>query len=94
MENTNNKRVDELEKGTQKLFKIVFERLDQLEINTPPLPKERKRIGINRNKKMLVGILEETGGFEPPALRFCKPFHWTSLARLLRIQWTLIFTYL
>jgi hypothetical protein len=27
--------------------------------------------------------MEETGGFEPPALRFCKPFHWTALARLL-----------
>lgn len=26
--------------------------------------------------------MEETGGFEPPALRFCKPFHWTTLARL------------
>jgi hypothetical protein len=27
--------------------------------------------------------MEETGGFEPPALWFCKPFHWTALARLL-----------
>jgi len=39
-------RVGKLEKGTDKLFRIVFERLDEVERNSPLLPKERKRIGL------------------------------------------------
>ncbi|MCY4512981.1 MAG: ORF6N domain-containing protein, partial [Bdellovibrionales bacterium] len=35
-----------LEKGTNKLFKIIFERLDGLEESTPTLPVKRKKIGL------------------------------------------------
>ena len=31
---------------------------------------------------MLVITVEETAGFEPAAVRFCKPFLWTTQARL------------
>ena len=31
---------------------------------------------------MLVIKVEETAGFEPAAVRFCKPFLWTTQARL------------
>jgi len=41
-------RVGKLEKGTDKLFRIIFERLDNLESKTPVLPKKRKRIGIKK----------------------------------------------
>lgn len=41
-------RLHKLEKGTDKLFRIVFERLDNLEANTPLLPKKRKRIGLKK----------------------------------------------
>ena len=41
-------RVGKLEKGTDKLFRIVFERLDNLESETPVLPKKRRRIGIKK----------------------------------------------
>lgn len=47
------KRMHELEKGTNKLFRLVFERLDtvdtelqELKIEVPPLPKKRKKIGL------------------------------------------------
>lgn len=47
MENTTTERLDKLEKGTHKLFKIVFERLDSLEEQiTPKLPANRKKIGL------------------------------------------------
>ncbi len=39
-------RMEKLEKGSDKLFKIVFERLDDLEITTPTLPPDRRKIGI------------------------------------------------
>lgn len=40
-------RIDELERGTNALFKTVFERLDDLDEKTNPLiPKHRKRIGL------------------------------------------------
>ncbi len=39
-------RVGEIEKGTDKLFRIVFERLNTLERNSPILPEKRKKIGI------------------------------------------------
>lgn len=39
-------RITELEKGTDKLFRIVFERLDTLETTVPNLPNKRRKIGI------------------------------------------------
>jgi hypothetical protein len=42
-------RVTELEKGTDKVFRIVFARLDTLERNTPILPHKRRKIGIQQN---------------------------------------------
>jgi len=39
-------RVEQLEKGTDKLFRIVFERLDNVENKIPSLPKDRKKIGL------------------------------------------------
>ncbi|MBL7665169.1 MAG: ORF6N domain-containing protein [Bacteriovoracaceae bacterium] len=39
-------RVGKLEKGTDKLFRIVFERLDNVENNIPSVPKNRKKIGL------------------------------------------------
>lgn len=42
-------RVGNLEKGTNKLFKIVFERLDSIEDQiTPKLPENRKKIGLKK----------------------------------------------
>lgn len=47
MDGSSNERLDKLEKGTHKLFKIVFERLDSLEEEiTPKLPANRKKIGL------------------------------------------------
>jgi hypothetical protein len=43
-------KLSQLEKGTDYLFRIVFERLDFLEANTPILPEKRTRIGINEKK--------------------------------------------
>jgi hypothetical protein len=52
MENSLDGRIGTLEKGTQKLFKIVFERLDTLEEQiTPNLPFNRKKIGIKQDPK-------------------------------------------
>ena len=39
-------RVEKLEKGTDKLFRIVFERLDNVENMIPLLPKDRNKIGL------------------------------------------------
>lgn len=48
MENSVEGRVDKLEKSTHKLFKIVFERLDDIEEQiTPKLPPNRRKIGLN-----------------------------------------------
>ena len=41
-------RVGKLEKGTDKLFRIVFERLDTLDAEVPTLPKKRRRIGLKK----------------------------------------------
>ncbi len=38
--------VDQLKKNTNQLFKIVFERIDDLEESLPAQPKDRKRIGL------------------------------------------------
>ncbi len=40
------KKVSELEQGANKLFKVVFERLDAIEDATPALNPSRKKIGI------------------------------------------------
>lgn len=42
------KRIDELEETTTKVFKVVFERLDDLETGLPALPVERDKIGLKK----------------------------------------------
>jgi len=49
MEQENSQRLSELEKGTNHLFKIVFERLDNLEETLPTHPKDRNKIGIKNS---------------------------------------------
>jgi hypothetical protein len=39
-------RVGKIEEGTDKLFRVVFERLENMEKRTSLLPKERNRIGL------------------------------------------------
>jgi hypothetical protein len=39
-------KMDKLERNTNHLFKIVFERLDSLEETLPEHPRDRKRIGL------------------------------------------------
>lgn len=46
MENALTEKVNKLEQGTNKLFKIVFERLDSVEESTPGLNPQRKKIGL------------------------------------------------
>lgn len=46
MENSLSKRVSKLEQGTNKLFKVVFERLDSIEEAAPTLKPNRKKIGL------------------------------------------------
>lgn len=42
-------RVEDLEKDTNKLFKLVFERLDSIEVQiTPRLSENRKKIGLKK----------------------------------------------
>ncbi len=48
MEGDLNRRMNHLESGTNKLFKIVFERLDTLEEMTPIIKPNRKKIGLDR----------------------------------------------
>lgn len=51
MENLIEGRVDKLEQGTHKLFKIVFERLDDIDEQiTPKLPPNRRKIGLNNRR--------------------------------------------
>ena len=40
------KKIEKLEKESNYLFKVVFRRLDQLEIKTPLLPPGRRKIGL------------------------------------------------
>lgn len=44
-------KLDQLEKGADHLFRIVFERLDALEANTPILPPKRKKIGLHQKEE-------------------------------------------
>lgn len=46
MESTLEAKVNKLQEGTNKLFKVVFERLDSVEEATPALRSNRKKIGI------------------------------------------------
>lgn len=46
MEGALKERVNSLEQGTNKLFKVVFERLDAVEDATPALKPGRKKIGL------------------------------------------------
>ena len=39
---TLSERLGKLEKGTNQLFRVVFERLDSLEVNSPTLPAKKK----------------------------------------------------
>lgn len=51
MESSSDKKVDDLERKTNKLFKIVFERMDSYEeMVTPKLPPLRKKIGLKRDQ--------------------------------------------
>lgn len=48
IENALPEKVSKLEYGTNKMFKVVFERLDSLEdLITPKLDSERRRIGLD-----------------------------------------------
>lgn len=49
MENENSSRLNRLEEGTSKLFKVIFQRLDDIEETlTPKLDSQRKKIGLRR----------------------------------------------
>jgi len=51
MESSTSNKVDELERKTNKLFKIIFERMDSYEeAVTPKLPPQRKKIGLKRDQ--------------------------------------------
>ncbi len=40
-------KVDQLEKGTNRMFKVVFERLDEIDDKTElKLPNNRRKIGL------------------------------------------------
>lgn len=49
MENALTEKVNKLDQSTNKLFKIVFERLDAVEESTPALNPNRKKIGLKVN---------------------------------------------
>lgn len=42
-------KLDAIDKGANKLFRVVFERLDRLEGEVPSLPTKRKKIGFKDN---------------------------------------------
>jgi hypothetical protein len=46
MEDALGQKLNQLELGTNKLFKVVFERLDAIEEGTPALKPNRKKIGL------------------------------------------------
>jgi hypothetical protein len=50
MEGTLEDKVNKIEEGANKLFRIVFERLDSLEEVTPSLKPDRKKIGLNNKR--------------------------------------------
>ena len=52
MESSIKEEIGSLKKCTNQLFKVVFERLDNLEEELPEHPKDRKRIGLKGNMKL------------------------------------------
>lgn len=50
LEKENTKRIDSIESGTNQLFKVVFERLDNLEKKLPNLDEGRRKIGLNNKE--------------------------------------------
>ena len=50
LEKENSRKIDSLEKGTSQLFKVVFERLDNLEEKLPTLDGERRKIGLKSKR--------------------------------------------
>jgi phage regulator Rha-like protein len=49
IENANSEKINKLEKNTHKLFKIVFERMDNIEsVIDSKLPSKKKKIGLSR----------------------------------------------
>lgn len=42
-------RMKKLEIGTDKLFRVIFQRLDDLEVSAPTLPSKRRKIGIRND---------------------------------------------
>jgi hypothetical protein len=42
-------RLTKLEKGTDQMFRIIFQRLDVMEKTTPALPNRRRKIGIQQD---------------------------------------------
>ena len=46
LEKENSKKINSLERGTNQLFKVVFERLDNLEERLPNLDAGRRKIGL------------------------------------------------
>ena len=47
MEESLSQRMTNIENGTNKLFKVVFERLDAVEDSTPALKLNRKKISLS-----------------------------------------------
>lgn len=47
MEENLNKRIDQIESGANKIFKVDFQRLDDLENANPVFKPNRKKIGLN-----------------------------------------------
>jgi hypothetical protein len=52
MEEKLNKRIDQLESGINKVFKVVFQRLDAIDDATPALKPARKKIGFNQKDSL------------------------------------------
>lgn len=50
MEKENTKKINSLDKGTNQLFKVVFERLDNLETKSPSLGEDRRKISLKKKK--------------------------------------------
>jgi hypothetical protein len=48
MEEKLNKRMDQIESGINKVFKVIFQRLDDIEEATPALKPTRKKIGLRQ----------------------------------------------
>jgi hypothetical protein len=51
MEENLSQRMNQLESGTNKLFKIVFERLDAVEDSAPALKPNRKKISLSTSEE-------------------------------------------